>query len=307
MASVTAGSPLTGQVPSPGAGAIPPPHELPSSVPPSVATVRIEPPRGWFEVRLKEVWLYRELLYFMVWRDLKVRYKQTVIGVAWVVLQPLLSMGVFTLFFGRLAKLPSDGLPYPVFVFAALVPWTYFSTALSNTTNIVVANQRVITKVYFPRLILPISSVLSGLVDFAIALTVLVIMVFSFGLRPGAPVVWLPFFLLLALSTALGVGLWLSALNALYRDVQYVIGFFIQFWMLASPVAYPTSLVPVRWRWLYGLNPMAGVIEGFRWALTGHGQPPGALMVASAVAVVAILVGGAVFFQRMEGTVADLV
>jgi lipopolysaccharide transport system permease protein len=251
--------------------------------------------------------MYRELLYFMVWRDLKVRYKQTVIGVVWVVLQPLMSMGVFTLFFGKLAKLPSDGLPYQVFVFAALVPWTYFATALATSTNVVVANQRVITKVYFPRLILPLSSVLSGLVDFAIALTVLVCMVFWFGLRPGPQVAWLPFYLLLAMATALGVGLWLSALNALYRDVQYITPFLVQFWMLASPVAYPSSLVPVRWRWLYGLNPMAGAIEGFRWALTGHGQAPGAMMIASGGAVVALLFGGVLFFQRMEGTVADLV
>lgn len=296
MASVTAGSPLSDQLPA-----------LPPAPLPPVATVRIEPPRGWFELRLREVWMYRELLYFMVWRDLKVRYKQTVIGVAWVVLQPLMSMGVFTLFFGRLAKLPSDGLPYTVFVFAALVPWTYFSTSLSTATNVVVDNQRVITKVYFPRLILPLSSVLSGLVDFGIAFVVLLCMVLGYGLRPGPHAVWLPFFLLLALCTALGVGLWLSALNALYRDVKYVTPFLVQFWMLASPVAYPSSLVPVKWRWLYGLNPMAGVIEGFRWALTGHGQAPGAMVAASSVAVVVLMAGGAMFFQRMEGTVADLV
>ena len=277
--------------------------ELASSLP----RIRIEPPRGLFELRAYEVWTYRELLYFIVWRDLKVRYKQTAIGVAWVVLQPLMSMGVFTLFFGRLAKLPSDGLPYPVFYFAALAPWTYFSTALTTATNVVVANQRVVTKVYFPRLILPLSSVISGLVDFGIAFVVLLALVLEYGLRPGAHVIWLPFLLLLALATALGVGLWLSALNALYRDVQYVMPFLVQFWMLASPVAYPGSLVPASWRWLYGLNPMAGVIEGFRWALTGHGQPPGQLMVASAAAVVVLLVGGLVFFQRMEGTVADLV
>ncbi len=233
------------------------------------ATVRIEPPRTWLELRLHEVWSYRELLYFFIWRDLKVRYKQTVIGVAWVVLQPLLSMGVFTLFFGRLAKLPSDGLPYPVFYFAALAPWTYFSTALTTTTNVVVANQRVVTKVYFPRLILPLSSVLSGLVDFGIAFVVLVALVLGYGLRPGVHALWLPFLLLLALATALGV--------------------------------------PGKWRWLYGLNPMAGVIEGFRWALTGHGQAPSELLLASAAAVAVLLVGGLLFFQRMEGTVADLV
>jgi lipopolysaccharide transport system permease protein len=274
---------------------------------PAATKVRIEPPRAWLELRLREVWVYRELLYFMVWRDLKVRYKQTVIGVAWVVLQPLMSMGVFTLFFGKLAKLPSDGLPYPVFYFASLAPWTYFATALAKATGVVVGSQGLITKVYFPRLILPISSVLSGLVDFAIALLVLLAVVLQYGFHPGVRVLWLPFFLLLSIATALGVGLWLSALNALYRDVGHVVPFLVQFWMLASPVAYPSSLVPAKWQWLYGLNPMAGVIEGFRWALTGHGQPPGALLLASAGAVSVLLVGGAMFFQRMEGTVADLV
>jgi len=278
------------------------------STPASIGTtVRIEPPRAWLQLRMGELWTYRELLYFFVWRDLKVRYKQTAIGVVWVVLQPLMSMGVFTLFFGRLAKLPSDGLPYPVFYFSALAPWTYFSTALTAATNVVVENQRLITKVYFPRLILPLSSVMSGLVDFAIAFAVLLAMVLGYGLRPGANALWLPFLLLLALATALGVGLWLSALNALYRDVKYVTPFLVQFWMLASPVAYPSSLVPGKWQWLYGLNPMTGVIEGFRWALTGRGQAPGALLLASAVAVAALLLGGALFFQRMEGTVADSV
>src|ERR1700676_1433535 len=239
------------------------------------ATVRIEPPRGWLDLRLGEVWAYRELLYFFVWRDVKVRYKQTVIGVAWVVLQPLMTMGVFTLFFGRLAKLPSDGLPYPVFYFAALVPWTYFSYALQMTTNVVVDNQRLITKVYFPRLILPISAALSGLVAFPIGFVVLAIFTVAYGIRPTLAAIWLPALLLLAVLTALGVGLWLSALNALYRDVKYVIPFLIQFWMFASPVAYPSSFVPKRWRWLYGLNPMAGVIEGFRWSLTETGDRPG--------------------------------
>jgi lipopolysaccharide transport system permease protein len=271
------------------------------------ATVRIEPPRAWMDLRLREVWMYRELLYFFVWRDLKVRYKQTAIGVAWVVLQPLMSMGAFTLFFGKLAKLPSDGLPYPVFYFAALAPWTYFSSALLKTTGIVVGSQGLITKVYFPRLILPISGVVSGLVDFGISFLVLLALVLSYGLRPGLHAIWLPFLLVLAMATALGIGLWLSALNALYRDVGYVTPFLVQFWMLASPVAYPSSLVPQKWRWLYGLNPMTGVIEGFRWALTGHGQAPSELMLASTAAVAVLLVGGLMFFQRMEGTVADLV
>jgi homopolymeric O-antigen transport system permease protein len=284
------------------------PQSAPLPVHPGApTTIRIEPPRNLFELRLRELCSCGELLYFFVWRDVKVRYKQTVVGVAWVVLQPLLSMGVFSIFFGRLAKLPSDGLPYPVFYFAALVPWMYFASALQNATNVVVENQRVITKVYFPRLILPLSSVVSGLVDFSIAFVVLVLMTLGFRFMPGAAMLWLPVFLLLAIATVLGIGLWLSALNALYRDVRYVTPFLVQFWMLASPVAYPSSLVPAKWRWLYGLNPMAGVIEGFRWALTGHGQPPGALLLASAGAVLLLLLGGLLFFQRMEGTVADLV
>jgi lipopolysaccharide transport system permease protein len=280
--------------------------QLPAAVAPA-AVVRIEPPRGWLQLRLHEVWEYRELLYFFVWRDVKVRYKQTAIGVLWVVLQPLLTMLVFTLFFGRLAKLPSLGLPYPVFYFAAVVPWIYFAGALQSCTNVVVDNQRMITKVFFPRLILPISAVLSGLVDFSIGFVVLVIFTLAYGLHPTLAALWLPFLLLLAVMTALGVGLWASALNALYRDVRYVIPFLVQFWMLASPVAYPSTLVPERWRWLYGLNPMAGVIDGFRWAMTGHGQPPGILLWASAAGVAARLGGGLFFFQRMEGAIADRV
>jgi lipopolysaccharide transport system permease protein len=304
----------------------PPSSANPSSVPPSSAggavaaaeavlaatagapaIVHIAPPRGLLELRLGELWEYRELLYFFVWRDVKVRYKQTVIGVAWVILQPLMTMGVFTIFFGRLAKLPSQGLPYPVFYFAALVPWTYFAQALQNCTTIVVANQHVITKVYFPRLVLPLAAVCSGLVDFVIGFAVMIVLTLSFGIHPPATVLLLPVFLLLAVATALGVGLWTSALNALYRDVASIIPFVVQFWMLASPVAYPSSLVPERWRWLYGLNPMAGVIDGFRWALTGTGKPPGAQMLISAVVVLALVAGGLIFFQRVEGTVADRV
>jgi len=285
-----------------------PPAVAPSLVQAGVSpTVRIEPLRGWLELRLREVWDYRELLYFFVWRDVKIRYKQTVIGIVWVILQPLLTMGVFTVFFGRLAKLPSQGLPYPVFYFAALVPWMYFSYALQSATNVVVENQRVITKVYFPRLVLPFSAVLSGLADFAIGFVVLVILTLAYGIRPTIAALWLPLLVLVAILTALGVGLWMSALNALYRDVRYVMPFVVQFWMFASPVAYPSALVPARWRWLYGLNPMAGVIDGFRWALTGHGQPPGLVMLASAAMVAVVLVGGLFFFQRMEGTVADRV
>ena len=270
-------------------------------------TVRIEPPRGWFDLRLKELWDYRELLYFSVWRDVKVRYKQTVVGVFWVVIQPLMTMGVFTIFFGRLAKLPSQGLPYPVFYFAALVPWAYFSSALTSCTNIVVSNQQVITKVYFPRLVLPLAAVCSPLIDFGIGLIVMIALTLSFGIRPPATVLLLPVLIVLAVLTALAVGLWTSALNALYRDVRYVVPFLINFWLFASPVAYSSSIVPARWRWLYGLNPMTGVIEGFRWSLSGQGQPPGAMVAASAAAVLFVVFGGLVYYHAMEGTIADVV
>jgi lipopolysaccharide transport system permease protein len=270
-------------------------------------TVRIEPPRGWFALHLRELWDYRGLLYFFVWRDVKVRYKQTAVGILWVVLQPILTMGVFTLFFGRLAKLPSSGLPYPVFYFAAVVPWAYFATALQKCTNVIVENQHVITKVYFPRLVLPLAAVSSGLVDFSIGFVLMIALTLAYGIRPTIAALLLPLLLLLAVLTALSVGLWTSALNALYRDVSSVIPFLIQFWMLASPVAYPSSLVPERWRWLYGLNPMAGVIDGFRWALTGHGRPPGPMMLVSTAMVVVLLTGGLFFFQRMEGSVTDRV
>jgi lipopolysaccharide transport system permease protein len=268
---------------------------------------RIQPPRAWFELRLAELWQFRELIYFFVWRDVKIRYKQTVIGVAWVIVQPLLTMLMFTIFFGRLAKMPSQGLPYPVFYLAAVVPWAYFSNALLSVTNIMVENQRVITKVYFPRLVLPISAAFSGLVDFFVGFLVLVVFTLSYGMRPSLPILLLPLFLLLAVMTVLGVGLWLSALNALYRDVRYLIPFLVQFWMLASPVAYPSSLVPERWRWVYGLNPMVGVIEGFRWALTGRVPSPGPVLYVSVAIVCFLVFGGLLFFNRMEGAIADRV
>jgi lipopolysaccharide transport system permease protein len=270
-------------------------------------SVHIEARRGWMALDLAELWAYRELLYFFVWRDIKVRYKQTVIGAAWAVLQPVLTMLVFSLFFGKLAKIPSQGLPYPIFYYCALLPWMYFSTAMQSATNIVVDQQRVITKIYFPRVVLPIASVLSGLLDFAISFGVFLVMMVYFRILPTYAVIWLPAFSLLAILTALGVGLWLSALNALYRDVRYVVPFLVQFWMFASPVAYPSSLVPAKWRWLYGLNPMAGVIEGFRWALTGHGQPPGIMLVASSTAVLLLVFSGLIYFHAMEGTIADVV
>ena len=275
--------------------------------PAGVTTVRIEPPHGWPNLRLNELWKYRELLYFFVWRDVKIRYKQTAIGILWVVLQPLLTMLVATLFFGRLAKLPSQGLPYSVFCFAAVVPWAYFSTALVAATNVVVEQQRVITKVYFPRLILPISAALSGLVDFSIGLIVLFIFTFAHGIKPAFTVLLIPLFLLLAIFTVLGVGLWLSALNALYRDVKYLIPFIVQFWTLASPVYYSSGMVPERYRWIYGLNPMAGVIDGFRWSLTGTGHPPNASLFASVIMVGLVVLGGLAFFNYMEGSIADRV
>jgi lipopolysaccharide transport system permease protein len=270
----------------------------------------LRPSSGWWDIPFGELWASRELLYFLVWRDIKVRYKQTAIGAAWAVLQPLLTMAIFWLFLGKLAGLPSDGLPYPVFYFAGLVPWTYFAYSLNFATNTVVSNQALLTKVYFPRLILPISAVLSGLVDFAIGFMFLIVIVLGYKIVPGTSALWLPALLLLAICTALGVGLWLSALNALYRDVRYVIAFLVQFWMFASPVMYPSTLVSrkyPRFAWIYGLNPMTGVIDGFRWALTGRGQAPGLTLLVSAVMVAVILVSGLMFFRRMEGTMADMV
>jgi lipopolysaccharide transport system permease protein len=269
--------------------------------------IRIEARHAWLALDLAELWAYRELLYFFVWRDIKVRYKQTAIGAAWAVLQPVMTMIVFSLFFGKLAKIPSDGIPHPIFYYCALLPWTYFATAMQSATSIVVDQQHVITKVYFPRVVLPFAAVISGLLDFTISFMVLLGMMAYYHILPTGAVIWLPAFTLLAVLTALGVGLWLSALNALYRDVKYVMPFLVQFWMFASPVAYPSSLVPEKWRWLYGLNPMAGVIEGFRWALTGKGQAPGMLLAASSVAVIMLVLSGLVYFHAMEGTIADVV
>ena len=269
--------------------------------------LRITQPGGLWTPQFGELWASRELLYFFVWRDIKIRYKQTAIGAAWAVLQPFLTMVVFSLFFGSLAKLPSHGLPYPVFYYTALLPWTYFASSLQNATNVVVDQQRVITKVYFPRLVLPIAAVLSGLVDFAIAFVLYVPLQVYFKISPTRAMVFLPLFLLLAVLTALSVGLWLSALNAMYRDVRYIVPFLVQFWMFASPIVYPSSLVPARWQVAYGLNPLTGVIEGFRWALTGQGKPPDLLLLASSIMVLLLLVGGLVFFQKMEGTIADVV
>lgn len=270
------------------------------------AVLRIEPSRGWVALRVKELWEYRELLYFLVWRDIKVRYKQTALGAAWAVLQPVLTMLVFTVFFGRLAKVPSDGIPYPVFVYTALLPWQLFAFALTESANSLVGNQNLIKKVYFPRLVVPLGSVLAGLVDFGIAFLVLLALMLYYGIVPSFAILVLPLFLLLAVATALSVGLWLSALNVQFRDVRYTIPFLSQFWMFATPVAYPSRLVPERWRPWYGLNPMAGVVEGFRWALLGKSGSPGPLLWVSGLVVVLLLIGGLAYFRRMESTFADV-
>jgi lipopolysaccharide transport system permease protein len=267
-------------------------------------TRRLEPSHGWNLHRLSEIWTYRELLYFMVWRDIKIRYKQTALGAGWAILQPVLTMVVFTVIFGQLAKLGSDGKPYPVFSMTALVPWTYFATALSAGSQSVVANQHVISKVYFPRLLVPLASVLGPLIDFGIAFLVLIVLMFWYGIVPGVAILWLPALLLLSVLTAAAGSIWLSAFNVQYRDVRYVVPFLIQLWMYASPVPYSSSLVPARWRLLYGLNPMAGVIDGFRWALIG-GPSPGAMTLVSAGVVILALLLGAAYFRRLEGTFAD--
>ncbi|HEY5403183.1 MAG TPA: ABC transporter permease [Pyrinomonadaceae bacterium] len=270
-------------------------------------TLRISPPSRWTSLEFRELWEYRELLYFLIWRDVKVRYKQTALGAAWAVIQPFFMMVVFSLFFGRLAKVPSDGIPYPVFTFCALLPWQLFANALTESSNSLVGNQNLITKVYFPRLVVPISAVLGGLVDFVIAFMILLGMMLYYGIVPGWAIVTLPGFILLAVMTALGVGLWLSALNVQYRDVRYTIGFLVQLWLFLTPVAYPSSIVPEKWRPLYGLNPMAGVVEGFRWALLGKSQPPGAMLWVSVAVVIVILFGGLYYFRRMEQQFADIV
>jgi lipopolysaccharide transport system permease protein len=273
----------------------------------SVPVLRIQPSMGWVSLKLGELWEYRELLYFLTWRDIKVRYKQTVLGAAWAIIQPFLTMVVFTIFFGRLAKIPSDGIPYPIFSYTALVPWTFFAVALSQSTDSLVGSANLVKKVYFPRLVIPIAAVLSGVVDFVIAFVVLLAMMLFYGIVPNANILLLPLFLLLALVTALGAGLWLSALNVRYRDVRYVVPFIIQLWLFASPVVYPSSLVNGHWRTLYGLNPMAGVVAGFRWALLGTDTAPGPMILVSSLAATAALIGGAFYFRRMEKGFADLV
>jgi lipopolysaccharide transport system permease protein len=272
----------------------------------TLAARRIQPTRGWPQRLFSDLWRYRELLGFLVWRDIKVRYKQTVLGVGWAIVQPVLTTVVFTIFFGRLARIPSDGVPYPVFSMTALVPWTYFSSALNASSTSIGGYQHIISKVYFPRLIVPLAAVLAPLVDFAIAFVILILLMIWYGVVPGPNIVWLPALLLLAVATAAAVGVWLSALSVRYRDVRFVLPFAIQLWMFATPVAYPASLVPPQWRTLYALNPMVGVIEGFRWVLA-NGHPPAALTLVSAAAVAALLAAGLLQFRRTEGTFADVI
>jgi lipopolysaccharide transport system permease protein len=271
-------------------------------------TIFIKPSTGLAALNLRDLWIYRELIYFMTWRDLKVRYKQTLLGASWAVLRPVLTMVVFSIFFGNLAKVPSDGIPYPIFSYSGLLPWELFATALTVASRSLVQNSNMITKIYFPRIILPLSSILAGVVDFLIAFVILIGMMLFYHIYPSSAIWTLPFFLLLTLITALGVGLWLSALNVLYRDVGYVTPFLSQFWMYISPIAYGASLVPEKWKLVYALNPMVGVVNGFRWALLGSSQSaPDQSLIISIVVSMILLISGLFYFRRMERIFADMV
>lgn len=268
----------------------------------------LRPSRGWVSLNLKQMWQYRELLFFLTWRDIKVRYKQTVLGAAWAIIQPFMTMIVFSLFFGRLAGIPSDGIPYPIFSYAALVPWAFFASGLAKSANSIVSNANLLKKVYFPRLIIPVSNVLSGVVDFILAFAVLLIMMVYFQMSPTINIIFLPLFLLLAFITSLGVGLWLSAMNVQFRDVRYIVPFITQFWLFITPIAYPSSLIESdTLRFIYGLNPMVGVVEGFRWVLLGTDTAPSLIIVASSIVAIIIFVTGLFYFRRMEKSFADVV
>lgn len=267
----------------------------------------IKPSKGWISLNLRDLWEYRELSYFLTWRDIKVRYKQTVLGASWAVIQPFFTMIIFSIFFGRLAGVPSDGVPYPIFSYAALVPWTFFANGLSNSSSSLVSSANLLKKVYFPRLVIPISAILSGAVDFFLAFLVLLLMMLAYRIYPTINILFLPLLLLLTLVTSLGVGLWMSALNVQFRDVRYAIPFLIQAWMFATPIAYSSSLLEEPWKTLYGLNPMAGVVEGFRWALLDTDTKPGSMVFISAVAAVVVFIGGLYYFRRMEKSFADVV
>jgi len=275
---------------------------------PEPDTILLKPQTGWSPINLGDLWRYRELIYFMTWRDLKVRYKQTLLGASWAILRPFLTMVVFSIFFGRLAKMPSDNIPYPIFTFTALLPWELFATALNVASRSLVQNSNMITKIYFPRVILPLSSILAGLADFAVAFLVLLGMMVYYGFMPTGALWSLPLFILLAMISSLGVGLWLSAMNVQYRDIGYVTPFLVQFWMYITPIAYPASLVPEKWQLLYALNPMTGVVEGFRWALLGSAKSaPGPMMIVSTTIAIVLMVSGMFYFRRMERQFADMV
>ena len=269
--------------------------------------LNIEPSNTWVSLSLGELWQYRELLYFLVLRDVKVRYKQTALGAAWAIIQPLFTMLIFSLFFGLLARMPSDGIPYPLFSLAALVPWTFFANGLNQSANSLVASANLLKKVYFPRLVIPLATVLAGVVDFALSFAVLLGLMAFYGVAPTINLLWMPLFLLLAFITSLGVGLWMSALNVKYRDVRYIVPFIIQIWMFSTPIVYPSSLLPLPWRTIYGINPMVGVVEGFRWALLGSNTAPGFMIAVSSTAALLILIGGAFYFRHMEKGFADIV
>jgi len=267
----------------------------------------ITPSIGWLSVDLREIWAYRELLWILAWRDVSVRYKQSIVGIGWAIIQPVMTMIIFTIIFGKFAKLPSDGIPYPVFAFCALLPWNYFARSLGDSSDSLVGSSQLITKVYFPRLILPISKVFAGIIDLIIAFIILLGMMVWYRIVPTAGILLLPVFIFVAMLAALGVGFWFTALNVLYRDVKFVVPFLIQFWMYASPVAYSTSLVPDKWKWIYGLNPMVGVIEGFRWALLGKTAPLISMFIIPNFIVFVMLITGLYFFKRMEKTFADII
>ena len=269
--------------------------------------VLIKPSKSWVSLNLRSLWEYRELLYFLTWRDIKVRYKQTILGAAWAILQPFLTMLIFSVFFGRLVKVPSDGIPYPLFAFAALVPWTFFANGLNQSSNSLIASANLLKKVYFPRLAIPVATVLAGVVDFVLAFVVLLLLMAYYHVAPTINIVWTPLLLALAFVTSLGVGVWMSALNVKYRDVRYVVPFLVQIWLFSTPVAYPSSLLHEPWRTIYGLNPMVGVGLGFRWALLGAKTAPGLMVFASAAASLLILVTGAFYFRHMEKIFADVV
>jgi homopolymeric O-antigen transport system permease protein len=267
----------------------------------------IRPSRGWASLKLSELWDYRDLLYFLTWRDIKVRYKQTALGAAWALIQPLGTMLVFSLFFGRLAKMPSDGIPYPLFAYAALVPWTFFANSVTMSSNSLVGNANLLTKVYFPRIVAPLSTTISGLLDLALAFAALLGMMALYGFHPTRNIVWLPLPLLLAVISALGVGLWFSATNVKFRDVRYALPFVIQVWLFATPIAYPSSLLSETGRLLYAVNPMVGVVDGFRWAMLGGPSAPTPYFLVSSVSALLLLVSGAFYFRRMETRFAEIV